>query len=551
MRNWIRSVAVVLALTPVCALAKDYSADRYDVQLQLTPQGTLHVTETVDFRFEGGPFTYVYRNIAATGTDGIRNVRAWMDGERLPAGRVQISGSSPVKVRWNFGPFSDSTHKFTVQYDALGVIRPEQDVQRLMWRALPGDRSYRIESSEITLEYPAGIATPEVSVERAGRIDAGPQRTVVHMQALRRNTQPVLTAVFRANSFTGPPPDWMTRDDRRREDFAKGVRASLAPAFLLLALGLFGAITSFRNDRPTLVVGSDPGSRMPPGPQPPAIAAALIGKPGGSHGILYELARRGVLRIEEAKSGFMGSRHFTIYRTNDAVALAPHERTFLDVAFKGGASAATLEELQSRLARKWSRIRQAIRAEIRAEGFVDESRTARRRWLFGSAAAGLMIGFTGLIFALVGLKSAGIAMIAGQALVYGATVLVLGIVLLIAASRSPKWSDTGMMMASRWRGYAHYLRDLSRGRVPAPGGEEFEQLLPYAAAFGVAHSLLRRQAKEGRAVLPPWFAALPSPDGDGAEIAALIAFTSSTDMGSGAGAGAGAGASGGGSSGAG
>ena len=62
-------LAILLLL---CALplsvgaAKSYTAERFDVDWNLTENGTLEVTETVVFRFAGGPFTYVYRELPRT-----------------------------------------------------------------------------------------------------------------------------------------------------------------------------------------------------------------------------------------------------------------------------------------------------------------------------------------------------------------------------------------------------------------------------------------------------------------------------------------------------
>ena len=51
-----------LLLPASAGAAKDYWAERFDVDLEIQPDGALVVTETVVFRFEGGPFTYYFRN---------------------------------------------------------------------------------------------------------------------------------------------------------------------------------------------------------------------------------------------------------------------------------------------------------------------------------------------------------------------------------------------------------------------------------------------------------------------------------------------------------
>jgi hypothetical protein len=153
----------VAAVTPAVAAvtsavaAKDYSAERFDGQFALQPDGSALATEKVIFRFEGGPFTYAFRDIEPTGTDGIAFVEASMDGKEMPlgtnAGQVELTGSDPLKVKWHFAPASDTTHEFVVRYRVAGIVR-KLDADTIRWRAIPQDHDYVIERSTITLTYP-------------------------------------------------------------------------------------------------------------------------------------------------------------------------------------------------------------------------------------------------------------------------------------------------------------------------------------------------------------------------------------------------------------
>jgi hypothetical protein len=68
--------------------------------------GTLSVTETVTFKFVGGPFTYVFRDIPTDKTDGIVIESASMDDQIMQhgsgTGQVEITYGNPVKVTWHF-----------------------------------------------------------------------------------------------------------------------------------------------------------------------------------------------------------------------------------------------------------------------------------------------------------------------------------------------------------------------------------------------------------------------------------------------------------------
>ena len=163
-------VALALCAIPYSVgAAKSYSAERFDVDWNLTEDGLLEVTETVVFRFEGGPFTYVYRNLPTDYSDGISGIEASLDGRILPqgsqAGQVEIDGNNPIEVTWHFPPTSDSTHTFQLKYRVAGVIRSKQDEDLFWWNALPTDYEYSIESTTVRLTYPSGLqpsGPPEV-----------------------------------------------------------------------------------------------------------------------------------------------------------------------------------------------------------------------------------------------------------------------------------------------------------------------------------------------------------------------------------------------------
>lgn len=90
------SLAALAAAAP--AIAKSYSADRFDARIKVLPDGTLDITETVVFRFEEGTFREVFRNIPLRHTDGIEIVRAEIDGQRLPCGRESGTGRRLVEI---------------------------------------------------------------------------------------------------------------------------------------------------------------------------------------------------------------------------------------------------------------------------------------------------------------------------------------------------------------------------------------------------------------------------------------------------------------------
>jgi hypothetical protein len=107
-----------LLFTPAATLTtKDYIAEKFDIKLVARYDGSIMVTETIVFRFSGGPFTYVFREIPVENTDGITGVAASMDGRAFPTGiRPQLGSESKdsLHVTCIFTRF-DSTHTFILK----------------------------------------------------------------------------------------------------------------------------------------------------------------------------------------------------------------------------------------------------------------------------------------------------------------------------------------------------------------------------------------------------------------------------------------------------
>jgi Predicted membrane protein (DUF2207) len=179
--------AWLLLAAPICA--KQYVAERFDVDLEVRPGGSAAVTETVVFRFEGGPFTYVYRELALARLDGISDIRAAIDGR--PA-EVEIRGRDPIRVTWRFAPVSDSTHTFVLSYRARGVVRVEESGDVIAWQAIPRKHDYRVLGSRIRLRYSAPaelVRGPRVEGGKARREEMGAGEVSFDLEPLTRRSR--------------------------------------------------------------------------------------------------------------------------------------------------------------------------------------------------------------------------------------------------------------------------------------------------------------------------------------------------------------------------
>jgi len=142
-------LVVGILVIPINAFAgKDYVAERFDIDIELKTDGSMQVIETIAFRLMGGPFTYVYRDLEKTRTDGISFVSAELDGLPLPVNRetalewVEVEDGDPMNVTWHFQPTTDLTRIYTLTYQVSGVVRKD-GTDTIVWMAIPQDHDYR------------------------------------------------------------------------------------------------------------------------------------------------------------------------------------------------------------------------------------------------------------------------------------------------------------------------------------------------------------------------------------------------------------------------
>ena len=557
---------------------KRYVADRFDVHVRLEPDGTTRVTETVVFRFEGGAFTQVRRELPLTSTDGIDLLAATLDGAAIAIGGehgdTRLSTSrreNRLRAVWHFPP-TEGTHTFSLTYLVRGLVEAKDEVDRLQWAALPRDHDYPIAISQITFEWPAGARLWSLTADQKP-VEAGSQSAVVERADIRKNRSVTLRAAFAPGTAAPRPAGWQERVAYRRQ---------MAPTWVGLAIALFAVVSALfwffwaRSPRPA---GREAfvrdGGPHPPDLAPPAFAGALVakgGRPAAQHsmGGVLELARRGMLRIEERPSSRWTGRKFVLRRegTTGATAsepvadprgwpapggwhdtrgsqatLRPHERAILHAVFvkKGQAEDdVPVSSLLGRLVGASAAITRAVREELGQAGLLDHDRLRSRRRMMTAAA--IVLGATVALLLppiLLADQHGGWPFLLPLALALSSLV---GFIL---AASIPAQTDEGVRQGERWKRYGEYLRRVSRKDETAPLSAE---ALPYAVAFGAGGAFVKALHRRG-APVPAWFhAASAAADQQSAAFVALMTTTAAS--GSSTGSGSGSGAAGGGSSGA-
>ena len=221
--------------------AKSYYAEHFDVQIDIQENGSAFVTETVEFHFSGDPFTYAFREISATNTDGIMFLDASMDGMPRPqgtrAGQVEVETGNPVRVTWHFSPTSDAAHVFTVRYRADGIIR-KGDGDTLIWRAVPEDHNYSIRKSTIILiDPPKENLLEQSTLDRNYHSKRAENCLILTAHDLAEDEDLLLTAHFSPGSLTDSAPQWQVQKERRDPATSKALPIGFVAGIATLVVG--------------------------------------------------------------------------------------------------------------------------------------------------------------------------------------------------------------------------------------------------------------------------------------------------------------------------
>jgi Predicted membrane protein (DUF2207) len=547
----MRALAAFLLLlsTAAPAVAKTYSAERFDSHILVLTGGAIEVTETVVFRFEGGPFREVFREIPTRRTDAVEIRTAWMDGRPLPfgeeSGQVEVRQGSKVRVRWRFAPRADSTHVFVLKYLVRGVVQKFAGGDRLEWIALPVEHKYRIDSSEVVVEAPAApTSTPVVEARRVSekQIDSTGSRIHITARDIGEDGWIKSRLDFADGALIAAAPDWQQRQHVTRTLAPRWATAAavIFVAGLVLMVGL-----RLGYDSPPQY-GSATSAGTAPDDSRPAIAGALAanGSVSAEHAMaaLFALADRGALTIVEDPRRW-GQRHFTLHRRNTAIVPAPEEAAMLTLVFggkEGPDDSVSLATAQKRLQHRLKEFRAPVLQELHTMGLLNEDRRGvRSSYLTVSLGALVLAGILAGAAAILADRFGG-----WPFLMPAAAAVVAGVGFIFRGGLTPL-SNEGVRRAEHWRAYQRYLKEVSRDRAQLHR-EPSARLLAFAVALGLAGAW-SKYLKQHPQHVPSWFQALAAAGDDG--FPAFIA-AGGTVHGGGAGAGAG-GAAGGGASGAG
>lgn len=547
-------------------LAKSYFAERFDVDIKLESNGELLVTETVAFNFEGGPFTFVFRDIIRNELDRLEFVSARMDGTVLPtgsqAGQVEVSqDGDSLKVVWHFEPVSDSRHVFELTYRVVGAVRQTNQGDGLIWKAIPPEHEYPIQLSDIRLILPAGI-TPAQPVKLRNQPiepleDGG--TILFRVRDIPADAEQVIEAYFSPGSLIQQPPQWQAAQLERGRQLRAGLPYAIGVGVgivLLCGLAASRVRRRYEVDSASLI---PPGMISdPPDELTPAAAGYLLnnGRSNVLHlfAVLLDWARRSWIKMEfiEGK-GLFKARDFRLYPV-ERMADSEHEAFIQELVFPMEVSDRRSEIFLSKVGQlllsKQNQFNRLLTNDLLRKGLIRQEALQERSRLnliasflfffgFSVALAGLFLVGSNLVTPFIGVLLMGV----GLGLIVGVLLLWLN------AAKLNIFTQTGLIHFQRWQSFRNYLQGLMKKENSTLLRPEWlESFLPYAMAFGLGDQWVKAFRDVGLSTILSWAYAGDDAGIDGSILTAVIS-TSSVDASGGGGGGDGG--SGGGSSGAG
>jgi hypothetical protein len=551
VKKFVVAVLLLLVVAPLLA-AKEHVAERYDIRAEVRPDGSLDVVEEIAFRFTGGEFTYVTRELPADETDGVEVLSASMDGRELPwgddEGQIEVDyRRRRVRLRWHFEPVRDSTHVFTLRYRRAGVIQHGNGEDWFRWLPFPTRFDYPVERGSVRISW-----MPEASLLRQPGVD-GPAASmsplgngyeVTVSDYRQRGEDVLLTTRFMPGTFRTAEPQWQ-RDGRRADQMSTAFMAGagMIAAATILALLIF--FLKFKRDRHE-TIGPGQTVTAPPDGLPPALAGSIVHGRAATAGaqllaVVFDLAGRGAIAIEEQPASGVRRKTRFVVRRGHAVALAPHEQFVMDGLFKNAndGAAPRLDKAMRTLVTKVGPFGKAVKSELAGMGFIDHERADGAKGLMISGGVVMALA---LVIAMV-LVVTNLRVGEASLLVPGAF-FASGLTMLLVGAGFSTLTSRGAASAARWAAYRRHLKSqLRETRLPATEAET-SRLLPFAASLGLGYAWQKALKKSPGAAVPAWLGTLH----EGGGHAALIVLMSSTSSSTGVGGGSSSGVGGGGSS---
>jgi uncharacterized membrane protein YgcG len=502
------------AVVPRAALEQ---ISRYTVAMDLRKDGSMRVTETIDYDFGSTQGKHgIFRTIPTVFPYDDKHERVYPISDvdvSSPTGApddVKVEEDSVTSIRIGH-PDKTVTGRqtYVLAYDVGGVVNSFPDHQELFWNAIGVEWSVTIGQASATVKGPAAVQ--KTACYRGAQ---GSTQTCAASVAkgVARFSQPQLAPAegltivtsFPAGTFPDAGPILREPQTLQRAFTVDPLTVGSSLAVLALAGGGAYALVS-RRGRDERYLGVTPGlepgrgqehsvSRMPlvgrdpiavqfqpPKDMRPGQLGTLIDERANVVDVtatIVDLAVRGYLRIEEVEAPRLfrsGDWRLVMVPDPPQQDLKSYELRLLRGIFDDR-SEVLLSRLKKTFRSDLEKVQEMLYDDVTHSGwFRGNPVSVRQRWqVYGIAVTLAGAGLTWLLatkttFGLVGLA-----------------VVVAGLLLLLVAPRMPARTARGTAALAQAHGFRQYLVTAEADQIRFEEGEDiFSRYLPFAIVFGV------------------------------------------------------------------
>jgi hypothetical protein len=500
------------------------STAAYTVELEVRPNGTLHVVERIDYDFGDTPRHGIERFIpnrfryddTYDRVEPISNVRTTAVGASAKVSQKQEGSLTRIRIG---DPDQTVTgrHLYTIAYDVKGALNGFPDHVELYWNAI-GDQwntdiavaSVRVHGPDTITRVLCFIGQTGATTPCEGSSTSGSDATFTQSSGLPAYNGFTVVVELPKGSVTNTKPILKERFSIGRAFGASGASLGLVGLVLLGGGGLLARLL-WQRGRDRRYVGQIPGLAPASGqlaveePRPltgaPAAGPVEFAPPDairpGQVGTLIDeqanpldvtativdLAVRGYLRIEELPRAHRWSKAdwnlVQLRPPSESVpgkpALLDYESTLLEALF-AGRSEVLLSDLKDTFYAELKRVQDRLYDDVVQQGwFSRRPDSVRSAWK--AAGLGITVGGAVVTYLLAKHSHLGLG---------GLAVILVGLLVVATARLAPARTGKGGAALSRVLGFRQYIATAEAGQLKFEEATDvFSRYLPYAVVFGL------------------------------------------------------------------
>jgi len=491
----VLTLALFLFAAPTVLAQRSLVIERLDATIDVAPDGSLLVDETIVARFTGS-WNGIFRTIPVQyRTPQGLNYTLRLDIESVTddEGRTLKYESSrerhyrKLKI-WVPGA-ADATRAVKLRYRVANGLRFFDEHDELYWNVTGDEWEVPIESASAHVRLPDGVSGVRATAFRGAygsteQSDVTTASDGVHVRTTRGlGMREGLTVVVGWNPGVVHRP---TPVEKTADALYSNLPLAIPPVIFLAMYRLWRK----RGRDPEL---TPIATQYEPPPQmtPAELGTLIDGKPDMRDitASIVDLAVRGYLHIAENEDerffGLFSSKEYTFTlkkERSEWAALKPHERDLLAAMFAGSSSSVTLSDLKNKFYKHLPGLRNELYGRLVTDGFYT-GRPDRVRLLY--IAAGAVIGV------LIGMASAAIMGALGMQPASGIAAGILSaLIIIVFGWFMPSRTTRGTRELEKVLGFREFLSRVEGDRLErmAKTPEMFERFLPFAMALGVEDS---------------------------------------------------------------